>query len=99
MIPPNGSLHPNTTNFASIPAGPGSARSAHETNLDLKAGAKEEDVGFGILTYRVGIRDRIFTDEARHKGQSYKVGKWDLCLMTMPARRGLKMIRRLRSLD
>ncbi|KAK4688769.1 chromatin structure-remodeling complex subunit RSC1/2, partial [Tremellales sp. Uapishka_1] len=67
---------PSATLFASLPAGPGNARSMHETNLEIKAGAQEDEVGFGVTTYRVGTRDRIFTDEARHKGMAYKIGDY-----------------------
>jgi chromatin structure-remodeling complex subunit RSC1/2 len=62
----------SSTLFASLPAGPGNARSMHETNQELKAGAA--DVGYGVTTFRVGTKDRIFTSEARHKGQAYRVG-------------------------
>jgi chromatin structure-remodeling complex subunit RSC1/2 len=63
------------TLFASLPAGPGNARSLHETTQELRAGAAEQDVGFGITTFRVGTKDRIFTQEARHKGMAFRLGK------------------------
>lgn len=75
VLPPSGIPAPSPTIFASLPAGPGNARSLHETTQELRAGAAEEDVGFGITTFRVGSKDRIFTDEARHKGQSFRVGE------------------------
>lgn len=74
-LPPNGVPAPSATLFASLPAGPGTARPVHEITQDLKAGVAEDEVGYGITTYRVGTKDRIFTDEARHKGSAYKVGE------------------------
>ncbi|WRT70789.1 uncharacterized protein IL334_007788 [Kwoniella shivajii] len=71
-LPASGIPAPSPTLFASLPAGPGNARSMHETAQDLKAGAAEDQVGFGITTFRVGTKDRKFTDEARHKGMSFK---------------------------
>ena len=63
-LPASGVPEPSPTLFASLPAGPGNARSLHETTQELRAGAAEEQVGFGITTYRVGTKDRVFTDEA-----------------------------------
>ena len=74
-LPPSGIPDPSPTLFASLPAGPGNARSMHETTQELRAGAAEEEVGFGITTFRVGTKDRAFTDEARHKGMAYKLGE------------------------
>jgi chromatin structure-remodeling complex subunit RSC1/2 len=62
--------------FASLPAGPGTARPVHEITQDLKAGMAEGEVGIGITTFRVGHKDRVFTDEARHKGMAYKTGDY-----------------------
>ncbi|WVR08684.1 hypothetical protein IAU60_005742 [Kwoniella sp. DSM 27419] len=67
-VPGSGAPDPSPTLFASLPAGPGNARSLHETTQELKAGAAEEQVGHGITTFRVGSKDRYFTEEARHKG-------------------------------
>ncbi|WWC72663.1 uncharacterized protein I206_106627 [Kwoniella pini CBS 10737] len=81
-LPGSGIPFPSSTLFASLPAGPGNARSMHETAQDLKAGAAEDQVGYGITTFRVGTKDRHFTPEARHKGQAFKMGKlasqWDI---------------------
>jgi chromatin structure-remodeling complex subunit RSC1/2 len=74
-LPPNGIPPPNPTKFASLPAGPGTARPLHEITQDLKAGVAENQVGFGITTFRVGTKDRTFTEEARHKGMAYKIGE------------------------
>ncbi|WVW80738.1 hypothetical protein I302_102724 [Kwoniella bestiolae CBS 10118] len=74
-LPGSGIPAPSATLFASLPAGPGNARSMHETAQDLKAGAAEDQVGFGITTFRVGTKDRQFTSEARHKGQAFRMGQ------------------------
>jgi hypothetical protein len=74
-LPASGVPPPSPTMFASLPAGPGTARPLHEITQDLKAGVAENQVGFGITTFRVGTKDRSFTDEARHKGMAYKTGK------------------------
>ncbi|KAK6906505.1 hypothetical protein I203_100490 [Kwoniella mangroviensis CBS 8507] len=73
-LPGSGIPAPSATLFASLPAGPGNARSMHETAQDLKAGVTEDQVGYGITTFRVGTKDRHFTPEARHKGQAYRMG-------------------------
>ena len=77
-IPPSGIPAPSPILFASLPAGPGNARSLHETTQELRAGAAEEDVGFGVTTFRVGTKERVFTDEARHKGMAFRIGKFDV---------------------
>lgn len=91
-LPPSGEPEPSPTLFASLPAGPGNARSLHETTQEIKAGASEEDVGFGVTTFRVGTKDRVFTDEARHKGMAYRVGELPLHDAGLPA--GLRILRR-----
>lgn len=73
-LPPSGIPEPSPGLFASLPAGPGNAKSMHETNQELRNGAAEEDVGHGVTTFRVGTKERIFTDEARHKGVAYRLG-------------------------
>lgn len=73
-LPASGVPAPSATKFASLPAGPGTARPVHEITQELKAGMAEGDVGIGITTFRVGNKDRVFTDEARHKGIAYKTG-------------------------
>ena len=74
-IPPSGIPEPSPTLFASLPVGPGNARPVHETTQELRAGAAEDAVGYGVTTFRVGSKDRIITDEARFKGMAYKVGE------------------------
>ncbi|WVF67895.1 hypothetical protein IAT40_002656 [Kwoniella sp. CBS 6097] len=44
-LPASGIPSPSPTLFASLPAGPGNARSLHETTQELKAGAAEEEIG------------------------------------------------------
>ncbi|ODO05892.1 hypothetical protein I350_04953 [Cryptococcus amylolentus CBS 6273] len=75
-LPPSGVPAPSVTQFASIPAGPGNARSLHEATQEMRAGASEDQVGYAITTFRVGTKDRVFTDEARHKGVPYRVGDY-----------------------
>ena len=75
-LPASGFPEASPTLFSSLRAGPGNARSLHEANQELKAGAAEDEVGFGITTYRVGSKDRTFTDEARHKGMSFRCGDY-----------------------
>jgi len=72
LLPP---IKQSPTLFSSIPAGPGNAKSQHEMNLELRAGAAEQEVGYGITTFRVGTKDRVWTTEARHKGMAYRVGE------------------------
>lgn len=69
-----GTLAPSSTAFAGLPAGPGNAKSFHETNQQMRAGAAAEEVGLGVTTFRVGTRGRIFLDEARWKGVAYRLG-------------------------
>ncbi|KIR97188.1 chromatin structure-remodeling complex subunit RSC1/2 [Cryptococcus deuterogattii 2001/935-1] len=76
QLPPSGIPEPSSIAFASIPAGPGNARSMHEATQELRAGAAEEHVGYGITTFRVGTKDRVFTEEARHKGMAYRLGDY-----------------------
>ncbi|KAL1412641.1 hypothetical protein Q8F55_000388 [Vanrija albida] len=53
---------PNATRFASLPYGPGSAPAA--------------ETGYAVTTSRIPKRDRQFTEEARHKGVSYRAGDY-----------------------
>lgn len=76
-LPPNGVPPPNTTRFASIPVGPGKARSVQDMQEALRAGATQEQVGYGMTAFldsRLSAKDRMFTEEARHKGVAYRVG-------------------------
>lgn len=82
-ISSSGTVPPNSGNFASLPAGPGHARSLHETNQDLKAGVDAREAGYGVTTFRVSSKDRIFTEEARLKGVAYRTGKLDALWMSL----------------
>lgn len=67
-LPPSGIPPPSATCYASLPAGPGNAKSQHE------AATGNNTSGYGVTTFRVGTKDRLFTSEARHKGVAYKLG-------------------------
>lgn len=71
-----GTLPPSPAAFAGLPAGPGNAKSFHETNQQMRAGAAPEEVGLGVTTFRVGTRNRIFLEEARWKGVAYRLGDY-----------------------
>ncbi|EIW70202.1 hypothetical protein TREMEDRAFT_68547 [Tremella mesenterica DSM 1558] len=73
-LPPSGVPPPSPTHFASIPAGPGNARFTHELAPDAKSSS--EPVGRHFTTFRIGTKDREFTQEARHKGLTYKLGDY-----------------------
>lgn len=89
----SGTVPPSPTAFAGLPAGPGNAKSFHETNQQMKAGAAPEEVGLGVTTFRVGTRGRIFLDEARWKGVAYRLGESCVASQTACA----KPSRRLRA--
>lgn len=76
QVPPNGVIGPSPTKFASLPAGPGVACSVQDRNEAIRAGANPEQVALGITTSHIEVRDRLFTDEARHKGVAYRVGDY-----------------------
>lgn len=69
---------PSATLFASLPTGPGNPRTmtVQEAHEAVRAGAPPETVNQGITTYRISSKERIFTEEARHKGVSYRVGEY-----------------------
>lgn len=71
QISPSG-VPPSPTKFASLPAGPGVARWAHDPEA-LRPGANQEGI-YGITASRIPFKDRQFTEEARHKGIAYRVG-------------------------
>lgn len=74
-VPPSGTLAPNMTRFASLPAGPGTAKTAQEVQEAERAGVPPGKAGFGVTSTRISSKDRIFTEEARHKGVAYRTGK------------------------
>ncbi|KAF9235837.1 hypothetical protein BU15DRAFT_77561 [Melanogaster broomeanus] len=65
--PPSGPPYTSSTNFASIRAGPGTARPLHSMD--------SEGVP-GVTTYRVSTRDRTCVDEVHHKGWSIRLADW-----------------------
>jgi chromatin structure-remodeling complex subunit RSC1/2 len=48
----------------------------HDTNEALRAGATQEEAGYGVTTSRIPTKDRHFTEEARHKGVAYRAGDY-----------------------
>ncbi|TFY80726.1 hypothetical protein EWM64_g3282 [Hericium alpestre] len=54
------------SNFASLPAGPGTARPLH-------AGDSEQP---GVTTFRISTKDRTFVDEVQYKGWSIRLADW-----------------------
>ncbi|KAF9221270.1 hypothetical protein BS17DRAFT_271837 [Gyrodon lividus] len=64
---PSGPPYTSATNFASIRAGPGTARPLHSTD---SGGVP------GVTTFRVSTKDRMFVDEVHHKGWSIRLADW-----------------------
>ena len=58
-----------STNFASIRAGPGTARPLHG------AGADSEGLA-GVTTFRVSTKDRTIVDEVHFKGFTVRLADW-----------------------
>ncbi|KAI6113785.1 hypothetical protein EDD16DRAFT_1483863 [Pisolithus croceorrhizus] len=65
--PPSGPPYASTTNFASVRAGPGTARPLHS--------ADAEGVP-GVTTFRVSNKDRTFVEEVHYKGWSIRLADW-----------------------
>lgn len=65
--PPAGPPYTSTTNFASVRAGPGTARPLHS--------ADAEGVP-GVTTFRVSSKDRTFVEEVHYKGWSIRLADW-----------------------
>ncbi|GBE78547.1 hypothetical protein SCP_0114360 [Sparassis crispa] len=65
--PPSGPPYASTTNFASLRAGPGTAKPMHTT---------EPEGVHGVTTYRVSTKDRTFVDEVQFKGWSIHLADW-----------------------
>ena len=66
--PPSGPPYTSQTNFASIRAGPGTARPLHSTS--------DADGAVGVTTFRVSNKDRTFVDEVNYKGWSIRLADW-----------------------
>ncbi|KAH7884088.1 hypothetical protein F5I97DRAFT_1813837 [Phlebopus sp. FC_14] len=65
--PPPGPPYRSTSNFASIRAGPGTARPLHSTDTEGVP---------GVTTFRVSTKDRSFVDEVHFKGWSIRLADW-----------------------
>ena len=66
--PPSGPPYVSTTNFASLRAGPGTARPLHSSSDSEKLPA--------VTTFRVSSKDRTFVDEVTYRGWSIKLADW-----------------------
>ncbi|KAH9836628.1 uncharacterized protein C8Q71DRAFT_758865 [Rhodofomes roseus] len=66
--PPPGPPFTTTTNFASVRAGPGTAKPLH-------ANAESEGI-LGVTTYRVSTKDREFINEVHFKGWTVRLADW-----------------------
>ncbi|KAH9060710.1 hypothetical protein EDB87DRAFT_1613452 [Lactarius vividus] len=66
--PPSGTPYVSSTNFASLRAGPGSARPLHTSSDSEKLPA--------VTTFRVSSKDRTFVDEVTYRGWSVKLADW-----------------------
>lgn len=86
-VPPSGTLAPHKTRFASLPAGPGTAKTSQEVQEAERAGVPPEKAGFGVTSTRISSKDRIFTEEARHKGVAYRTGKLNKLVFRLTNRR------------
>ncbi|KAH7909756.1 hypothetical protein BJ138DRAFT_1154503 [Hygrophoropsis aurantiaca] len=66
-LPLAGPPYSSTTNFASLRAGPGTARPLHSTD--------SEGVP-GVTSFRVSTKDRTVVDEVHYKGWSIRLADW-----------------------
>ena len=66
--PPPGPPYVSPTNFASLRAGPGTARLLHSPPDPEKLPA--------VTTFRVSSKDRTFVDEVTYRGWSIKLADW-----------------------
>lgn len=65
--PPPGPPYASSTNFASIRAGPGTARPLHSSDSERVP---------GVTTFRVSNKDRTFVDEVSYRGWSIRLADW-----------------------
>ncbi|PCH33194.1 hypothetical protein WOLCODRAFT_93094 [Wolfiporia cocos MD-104 SS10] len=65
--PPSGPPYTSTTDFASLRAGPGTAKPLHSTDTEGVP---------GVTTYRVSTKDRTIVDEVQFKGWSIRLADW-----------------------
>ncbi|KZT09072.1 uncharacterized protein LAESUDRAFT_723382 [Laetiporus sulphureus 93-53] len=67
LNPPPGPPYTSTTYFASLRAGPGTAKPLHTTDTEGVP---------GVTTFRVSTKDRTFVDEVQFKGWSIRLADW-----------------------
>ncbi|EMD41459.1 hypothetical protein CERSUDRAFT_110034 [Gelatoporia subvermispora B] len=67
LNPPSGPPYTSTTNFASLRAGPGTAKPLHTTDTEGVP---------GVTTFRVSTKDRTFVEEVHFKGWSVRLADW-----------------------
>ncbi|KAI9510644.1 hypothetical protein F5148DRAFT_1333868 [Russula earlei] len=65
--PPPGPPYASSTNFASLRAGPGTARPLHSSDSEKLP---------AVTTFRVSSKDRTFVDEVTYRGWSIKLADW-----------------------
>jgi len=64
--PPSGPPYTSTLNFASIQAGPGTARPVHSVDSGVA----------GVTAFRVSTKLRTFVDELHYKGWTIRLADW-----------------------
>ncbi|KII86314.1 hypothetical protein PLICRDRAFT_56043 [Plicaturopsis crispa FD-325 SS-3] len=67
LSPPPGPPYSSNTNFASLRAGPGTAKPLHTNDTEGVP---------GVTTFRVSNKDRTFVDEVVYKGWSIRLADW-----------------------
>lgn len=65
--PPGGPPYKTTTNWASLPAGPGTAKPLN---------AAEGETSRAVTTFRVSTKDRKFVEEVEYRGWKIRVADW-----------------------
>lgn len=65
--PPPGPPYISPTNFASLRAGPGTAKPLH---------THDTEGVHGVTTFRVSTKDRTFVDEVHFKGWTFRLADW-----------------------
>ncbi|KAF9644688.1 hypothetical protein BDM02DRAFT_3121491 [Thelephora ganbajun] len=65
--PPSGPPYKTATNWASLPAGPGTARPLN---------AAEGEASRAVTTFRVSTKDRKFVEEVEYRGWKIRVADW-----------------------
>ena len=65
--PPSGPPYKTTTNWASLPAGPGTAKPLN---------AAEGETSRAVTTFRVSTKDRKFVEEVEYRGWKIGIADW-----------------------